>query len=122
MTQEYIEFKKERDLGAIITDAFKFIRLEGKPFFITIAKISWIPIVIAAMAMFYYMYSMSGLMQGNDLSSGVSMLSAVFILMIAYLVAYVFINLAGMYYIQSYIENKGRVVYDLVFVWVGFCF
>ena len=114
MTKEYIEFKKERDLGAIITDAFKFIRLEGKEFFLTIGKISWIPIAIAAMAMFYYMYSMSGLMQSHDLGSGVSMMSAVFILMIAYLVAYVFINLAGMYYIQSYIDNKGRVVYEEV--------
>lgn len=115
MTQEYIEFKKERDLGAIITDAFKFIRLEGKPFFITIAKISWIPIAIAATAMFYYMYSMSGLMQRiDDIGAGFSMMSAIFILMIAYLVAYVYINLAGMYYIQSYINNRGRVVYEEV--------
>ena len=36
MNKEYIEFKKERDLGSIITDAFKFIRIEGKQFFLTI--------------------------------------------------------------------------------------
>ena len=34
MTKEYIEFKRERDLGSIITDAFKFIRLEGETVFL----------------------------------------------------------------------------------------
>ncbi len=36
---DYVEFKKERDLGATITDAFRFIRLEWKPFFTTILKV-----------------------------------------------------------------------------------
>ncbi|CAM1353768.1 hypothetical protein [Tenacibaculum insulae] len=108
MNKEYIEFKKERDLGAIITDAFKFIRLEGKQFFLTILKTAAIPILIAVAAMVYYMMSMSSLMS-EDVSGVVGMLSSALIMMVAYLVAFIFINLAGMHYIKSYINNKGRV-------------
>ncbi|MGG6232102.1 hypothetical protein [Tenacibaculum sp. SDUM215027] len=111
MHKEYIEFKRERDLGSIISDAFKFIRLEGKPFFLTILKVSVIPIVIAVASMIYYMMSMSSIIS-EDASAVAGMMGAVFIMIIAYLVAIVFINLAGMYYIKSYIDNKGVVRQD----------
>lgn len=112
MNKEYIEFRKERDLGSIISDAFKFIRLEGKQFFLTILKVGIIPILIAAASMIYYMISMSSLMDTQETSGAVGMMSAIFIMMIAYIIAYVFINLAGMYYIKSYIDNKGQVNQD----------
>lgn len=108
MNKEYIEFKKERDLGSIITDAFKFIRLEGKSFFLTILKVAAIPILIAVAAMIYYMMSMSSLVS-EDTSGVIGMFSSAFIMMVAYLVAFIFINLAGMHYIKSYIDNKGIV-------------
>ncbi|MEE4001575.1 hypothetical protein V1T75_14615 [Tenacibaculum sp. FZY0031] len=108
MHKEYVEFKKERDLGSIISDAFKFIRLEGKQFFLTILKVAAIPIVIAVASMIYYMMSMASLIS-QEKSAVVGMMGSVFIMMIAYLVAIVFINLAGMYYIKSYINNKGIV-------------
>ncbi len=108
MNKEYIQFKKERDLGAIITDAFKFIRLEGKQFFLTILKTAAIPILIAVAAMIYYMMSMSSLMS-EDASGAIGMFAAILIMMVAYLVAFVFINLAGMHYIKSYIDNNGAV-------------
>ncbi len=108
MNKEYIEFKRERDLGAIITDAFKFIRLEGKQFFLTILKIAAIPILIAVVAMIYYMMSISSLMS-EDTSGVIGILTSALIMMLAYLVAFVFINLAGMHYIKSYIENNGAV-------------
>ncbi|WP_428742735.1 hypothetical protein [Tenacibaculum sp.] len=108
MNKEYIEFKRERDLGSIISDAFKFIRLEGKQFFLTILKVAAIPIVIAVASMIYYMMSMSSLIS-EDVSGVMGMFGAICVMMIAYLVAIVFINLAGMYYIKSYIDNKGLV-------------
>ena len=108
MHKEYIEFKRERDLGSIISDAFKFIRLEGKQFFLTILKVAAIPIIIAVASMIYYMMSISSVMN-EDVSGAIGMAGAAFIMMIAYLVAIVFINLAGMYYIKSYIDNKGTV-------------
>jgi hypothetical protein len=108
MNKEYIEFKRERDLGAIITDAFKFIRLEGKEFFSTILKVAGIPILIAVAAMFYYMTSISSLVS-EEANAMLGMFSAMLIMMVAYLVTFVVINLAGMHYIKSYIENNGKV-------------
>jgi len=108
MNKEYIEFKKERDLGSIITDAFKFIRLEGKQFLLAILKVAAIPILISAVSMIYYMMSISSITTG-DTSGIAGMGISIFIMMIAYLITFVFINLAGMHYIKSYIENKGIV-------------
>jgi hypothetical protein len=111
MNKEIIEFKKERDLSSIITDAFKFIRLEGKQFFLTILKTALIPIVIAAIAMIYYMTTMSSF-NPNDSSNIISTLLSVLVMMIAYLAAFIFINLAGMNYIKSYVDNKGIINKD----------
>ena len=113
MTKEFIEFKKERDLGSIINDAFKFIRLEGKQFFLTILKIAAIPIVIAVAAMLYYMTSITQL-GAEEINGFGGMIMSALIMMVAYLIAFVFINLAGMHYIKSYIDNKGRVdIYEV---------
>jgi len=53
-TQNFINFKKKRDLGAILSDTFKFLYTEWKTFFGTILKISIIPILIAICAVIYY--------------------------------------------------------------------
>lgn len=108
MTKEYIEFKRKRDLGSIITDAFKFLRLEGKGFFTTIFKMAIIPILVAIIAMIYYMQSFSSLTSEGSFEF-LGFFIAAIIMLIAYIFAYSFINLAGMYYIKSYIDNKGKV-------------
>ncbi len=111
MNKEFIEFKKKRDLSSIITDAFKFVRQEGKQFFLTILKTAIIPIIISAIAMIYYMVSVSSF-DFNDSANTMSTILSVLVMMIAYLAAYIFINLAAMYYIKSYIDNKGIVNKD----------
>lgn len=108
MNREYIEFKKERALGDIITDAFKFIRLEWKPFLTTILKASAIPIILAVVGMLYYLYSFSDISSNSSANFG-GMFLSLLIMMVSYLLALVFINLSGMYYIKSYIDNKGVV-------------
>ncbi len=108
MHKEYIEFKKERDLGTIISDAFKFIRLEGKQFFLTVLKIAAIPIIITLVASAYTFYSLSNIPDNNPFNT-LSFGGAGMIAGIAYIVTLVFVNLAGMYYIKSYIDNKGQV-------------
>lgn len=114
MTKEYIEFKKERDLGAIISDAFKFIRLEGKEFFLTILKISAIPILITVASLVFILFSFSSFSffyEDTPFDSAGFGLS-VFIMMIAYLVTIVQVNLSGMYYIKSYIDHRGEIRYE----------
>lgn len=117
----YVEFKKERDLGAIITDTFKFLRLEWKPFFKTVFKIALIPILLAIVGILYYSYEQSNMFSSIDVSNPDSintspfsggLLLANIVLMISYLVAYIMINIVAMYYIKSYIDNNGQVNQD----------
>jgi len=110
MHKEYIEFKKERDLGAIISDAFKFIRLEGKDFFSAIIRIAAIPITITIIGIVFMGYTLSTFSnEGVSATFGLSIGGTGFVTVISYLVTIVFINLAGMYYIKSYIDNNGKV-------------
>lgn len=119
----YVEFKKERDLGAIISDTFKFLRLEWKPFFGTILRTAFLPIIIAIGGMFFYMYSFPSIFGslGVNLDEGVYetpnfglMFTSMAFMMLFFLIAYVIMNIAALYYIQSYIENKGRVDFIMI--------
>lgn len=106
MNKEYVEFRKERGLGDIITDAFKFVRLEWKSFFGTILKTAGLPVLLATASMIYYMYSFSNIATDGYVAGT---FIAVLLMMVFYILAFVFINLSGMYYIKSYIDNKGKV-------------
>ena len=120
----FVQFKKERDLGTMITDTFKFFRLEWKPFFTTILKAAIIPIVIAILAVIFYTSSFSSIFEGIAYSSydaygndpEIQDLSTFFValiaFLIAYLVAYALITVSGLSYIRSYIKNKGVVNFE----------
>lgn len=120
----YVEFKKQRDLGAIITDTFKFLRLEWKPFFGTVFKIAIIPILFAIAGILYYSFEQANMYSGIDFTnpetvdtnpfSGVSMAIATFVFLLSYLIAFIVINVASMYYLKSYINNNGVVKYEEV--------
>lgn len=118
--QNYVNFKKERDLGAIITDSFKFIRLEWKPFFLTILKASILPIIISIGAFGYYLWSVfsfganTNLIDENVFDFFGSMLIAVVVLMISAMVTYVFMQLSSLHFIKQYVQNQGRVDYSSV--------
>ena len=118
----FVQFKKERDLGGIITDTFKFLRLEWKPFFTTIFKISIIPILLAIAAIIFFSVSFSDLfslaLSSNDGSLGDENLGMFFVsiafLFLFYLIAYVMVTASAMYYIRSYIENQGVIDYSYI--------
>lgn len=119
----YVEFKKERDLGAIISDTFKFLRLEWKPFFGAILKTAFLPIIIAIAALVFYMYSFPNVFGGFGTTSingvyetpnfGMLFISVAF-MMVFFLIAYVIMNITALYYIQSYIDNNGRVDFNMI--------
>lgn len=115
---DYVEFKKERDLGAIITDTFTFLRLEFKPFFITILKVSLLPILLAISALLYYAFLISNSFASEDsvvaitnfnFSNGAELVLSVFLLFVAYILAYVSISISGYYYLKSYIDHQGII-------------
>ncbi len=100
---EYVEFRKERDLGTIINDSFRFIRLEWRSFFKTVLKMAIIPIFIVVAAILYFFYSIE-----TDAEITGAVISGL-LAFIGYLLAFLFINLAGMGYVKSYIYNRGAV-------------
>jgi len=115
-TTNFIEFKKTRDLGSIISDAFKFIRENWKGYFGTVVKIAGPAFIIFIIAMALYMRSIGGMMSGLSVDSssvtpnfGVEMFAYIFLAMVAGLVFYVLMQMASLYYIKSYINNNGTV-------------
>lgn len=118
----YVEFKKERDLGAIISDTFKFLRLEWKPFFGTILKTSFLPIMIAIGGMVFYMYSFPNILGSLvSLDDGIynepnfgSLFTTMAFVGVFFLIAYVIMIITALYYIKSYIDNNGRVDFTMV--------
>lgn len=116
-----INFKSERDLGAIITDAFGFIRTEWKSLFTCIFKITWPFLVISLFALALYFYSFSNILDNLSSNSFESnpfaMFSGsnfllIFLLMFAATATYTLMQIATTLYIKSFIENKGQIVYD----------
>ena len=98
--------------------------MEWKSFFAAILKAAIIPILIAIVAIVFYVASFSSFFEGfayatydaygndPDISDLGTFFSSFFIFLIAYLVAYAFVTVSGLSYIRSYIENKGVVDFD----------
>lgn len=119
----YVTFKKERDLGAIISDTFKFLRLEWKPFFGAIIKTALLPILIAIVALVFYLYSFPNILEGLGPTSGDGiyetpnfglLFTSVAFMGFFFLIAYVIMNITALYYIESYIQNKGNIDFEMI--------
>ena len=109
-TTNYVEFKKTRDLGAIITDAFKFIRENWKGYFGTIIRIAGPAFVIFIIAIGMYMRSLGGMFADLDAPNfGFEIVGYVALAIIAGLAFFVLMQMSSLYYIKSYIENGGTV-------------
>ena len=121
----YVEFQKERDLGAIISDTFKFLRLEWKPFFGAIIKTALFPMVIAIAGMVFFMYTFPTVFSGfgtttfleegvyEETNIGLLFTSLAFV-GVFFLIAYVVINITALYYIESYIQHEGVIDYAMI--------
>ena len=119
-TTNYIEFKKERDLGAIISDTFKFIRENWKDYFNAVIKIAGPFILIGAFIMVFFFSSFSTLManmQGATVNNEDpnlifgfmgSMFGWIGLLMLVGVVIYVLVSATSLYYIKSYMESSGK--------------
>jgi len=118
-TNNYIEFKKQRELGEILSDSFGFIRNEFKPFFGTILKIVGPYILVMLISMGFYMYTIGDVFNlttlgGNQFSgfSPIVMVLSVLALILSSIAAYVLAQGTVLYYIKSYIEHKGATNYN----------
>ena len=114
MSQTTIEFKKQRELGDIITDTFKFIRQNFKPLFKAIFRITGPVFVILLFAIGYYSYLGMDILQNPffDDSAEVDFemyFISLFILFSSLLAFYVLLYGTVLNYIKSYINNSGIV-------------
>ncbi len=119
MNDNYIEFKKRRELGDILTDTFGFLRHNGKSLFGMLIKTSGIPFVILLLASGYYTHASADVLDPVNLSSGGllgtgNMFIALFVMLITLLVFYGLLFGTVLHFIKSYIEGKGVVDQDAV--------
>ena len=113
--KKLIEFKKQRELGDVLTDTFGFIRAEFKPFITAVFQISGLYLFLFLIATVFYISSTKNMFNFeigqnttrlNDLPL---MFGSLLILIIFGLLAYTFANSAVLHYIKSYVNNDGQV-------------
>ena len=123
MQDNYINFKKERDLGSIITDTFKFIKEEYKTLFrLYIKHVGWLLLLVIA-ASTYYQYqslkiSTSVLTETGPAAFLTEMIAdtgiAILLLSVAS-IAYSALSLVVITsIIKSYVQNNGEINEDEV--------
>lgn len=121
MNKKFIEFKKQRDFGALLSDTFSFIRNEFKPFMKAIFTISGPALVLAVIAMAFYTYVVGDLFS-FDIYGGSSfgdnnalmIFLAALLYLISMILALIFISSSTLHYIKSYIDNSGEVNFEEV--------
>ncbi|MDT0540861.1 MULTISPECIES: hypothetical protein [Croceitalea] len=117
-TVNYIEFKKQRELGEILSDTFAFIRSEFKPFFGTLLKIVGPYILIMLISSGFYIYTVGDIMNittlqaDNQIFSPIIMILAGLALFVSSIMAYVVSHGTVLCYIRSYTENKGKIFFE----------
>jgi hypothetical protein len=119
---EYIEFKKQRELGDILSDTFAFVRSQFKPFFNTFFKIVGPYLLVMMICLALYMYfagdSFNSILTGTatDSISEVANFVTVFSVAILYLVSlvavYVMSQSTVLHYIKSYANGKGETNFE----------
>ena len=116
MTKPYIEFRKQRDFSAILSDTFGFIRNEFKPFTKAIFNIAGPAIVMFIITLAAYNYVAGDLFNFTALTepsfdSGNILVTVIILLcyIISAIAAYILTGATVLYYIKSYIEHKGAI-------------
>lgn len=120
MTESYIRFKKQRDLGEIISDTFRFLRENFKPLFKLIFRIAGPAFLVLLFALTYYSYlsldtvgnSFLGVAEGMNF--GMLLISG-FILLSSLLGFYVLLYGTVLHYINSYVNHNGNAIEQEVY-------
>ncbi len=113
--KEYINFKRQREIGEILSDTFKFIRLEYKPLFKALVRNAGLPFLVLLGAVAYYAATSTDFLMFTSASfmGGQFFLGFLFLL-VTVLLYYGFLFGTVLNYIKSYIENQGEVDQDKI--------
>ncbi|RFN58030.1 hypothetical protein [Marixanthomonas ophiurae] len=119
MNNDYVNFKKQRELGSILTDTFKFVRLEGKTLMGLLLKIAGPALLIVLLAYIYYMQVTMGSFDilavgGSTEVFGTNVILAFFLMLISGVAFYALMYGTVLQYIKSYIKNDGNAIKEEV--------
>ena len=111
MTDNYINFKSQRELGEIISDTFKFVRENYKVLFRLILKIAGPVLVVLALSLGYYYYIAGGnpFLELNVEDNLWQFFLSLLLLVVSFILFFVLLQGTVFHFIRSYIENKGKV-------------
>lgn len=114
MNNNYIEFKKKRELGDILTDTFAFLRQNVKPIFSVLLRTAGIPFILLLLASAYYTFSTANLLdpvsiRNGELFNSINVLFAALIMFFTLAVFYATLFGSIMHIIKGYIDNNGII-------------
>ncbi len=111
----YINFKRQRELGEILSDTFKFLRQEYKGLFKALVRNAAIPfIILIAVAAYYASISTDFNLLSNGIFNAANIIIPVFGLLLAVLFYYGILYGTILGYIKLYIANQGVVDQDVL--------
>jgi len=120
MKTDYIEFKKQRELGDILSDTFAFLRAEFKPFFTTFFKIvgPFLLVMILALAAYlYFVGNMANIMifdSGNEAASFATIFIVGLVYILSIMAVYTMSQSTVLHYIKSYSNGKGTTDFETI--------
>ncbi|WP_052188085.1 hypothetical protein [Cellulophaga sp. Hel_I_12] len=119
MNNQYIELKKKRELGDILSDTFAFLRTQFKPFFSTYLKIVGPYLLVFLISYAFYFSSFSSLLNINaidnqnfDAFNGIYFFLTMVVFAFSGLASYVLSQATTLYYIESYTKNNGVINFE----------
>lgn len=110
MNTNFINFKKKRELGDILTDTFGFIRQNFVPLFKALGKTTGLAFVFLLCAAGFYMYTStsSGLIFTiDDNAQLLTVLLSAFVFLASLIVFYALMHGTILNYIKTYVANQG---------------
>ncbi|NHF61310.1 hypothetical protein FK220_018295 [Flavobacteriaceae bacterium TP-CH-4] len=119
-TDTFIEFKKQRELGDILSDTFAFMRNEFKSFFSVFFKIVGPYLLVMIIALTLYLYYVGN--QFNfalesydpDLTNGFLIFGLMFFYAVSILIVYAVSQSTVLHYIKSYTAGRGQINYEAI--------
>lgn len=120
MKTDYIEFKKQRELGDILSDTFAFLRAEFKPFFTTYLKIVGPFLLVMILALAAYLYFVGDtvnfmVVSPDNLNTNLATIIIIGLVYILSITAvYTMSQSTVLHYIKSYSNGKGTTDFETI--------
>jgi hypothetical protein len=120
MKSNYIEFKKQRELGEILSDTFAFFRNEFKPFFNTFFKIVGPFLAVMVVSLVAYLYFAGNtlnllLLDTNmDVTNLATIALVGFVYILSIVAVYTMSQSTVLHYIKSYSNGKGTTDFETI--------